>query len=172
MSNATAAVETCEPRGKLLLLGDSSALKKALAEDVGIPLQPNSVVRTPGLGICLCLSPTQRLLVLAIESEARFVAARIRAMSAPDAWALDAGAHYVEFAVAGRVGAAMALSAGCSLDLRETAFPVDSCARTRFDQVPVLIFRSSVERFEIFVERPLAHHIWLWLCRAVNDMRK
>jgi sarcosine oxidase subunit gamma len=171
MSSATAAVEKCEPRGKLLLLGDSSALEKALPEDVGIPLQPNTVARTPGLGICLCLSPTQRLLLLAIDREARFAAARIRAMSAPDAWALDAGARYVEFAMAGRDGA-LALNAGCSLDLREAAFPVDTCARTRFDQVPILLFRPSVERFEIFVERPLAHHLWLWLCRAVNDVRE
>jgi sarcosine oxidase, subunit gamma len=168
MSSATAAVETCEPRGKLLLLGDSSALGKALPEEVGIPLQPNSVIRTPGLGICLCLSPTQRLLVLANESAAQFAAARIRAASAADAWVLDAGARYVEFAVAGRIGA-LVLNAGCSLDLRETAFPVDTCARSRFDQVPVLLFRASVERFEIFVERPLAHHLWLGLCRAVNE---
>lgn len=169
MSSPTAVVERCQPRGKLLLLGSSSALEKALPDDIGMALQPNRAVRIPGLGVCLCLSPTQRLLLLAIESGAPFAAARIRAVSAPDAWVLDAGARYVEFAVAGRDGA-LALNAGCSLDLRETAFPTDSCAQTRFAQVPVLLFRPSVQRFEIFVERPLAHHLWLSLCRAFNDV--
>jgi sarcosine oxidase subunit gamma len=110
-------------------------------------------------------------LLLGAESEAPLAAARIRALSSPDAWVFDAGARYVEFAVAGR-GAVAVLNAGCSLDLREAAFPVDVCAQTRFDQVPVLLFRPSPERFEVFVERPLAHHLWLWLCRVVMDSRE
>ncbi len=171
MSSATASVEKCEPRGKLLLLGASSALQRALSEDLGIPLQPNTVARTAGVGICLGISPTQRLLLLANETKARGAAARIRALSAPDAWVLDAGARYVEFAVSGPHAAAV-LNAGCSLDLREAAFPVDTCAQTRFDQVPVLLFRSSAQRFEIFVERPLAHHLWLWLRDALNDLQE
>jgi sarcosine oxidase, subunit gamma len=164
------AVEKCEPRGKLLLLGEASAVTKALPEGMGIPLQPNSVVRIDDLGVCLWLSPTQRLLLLARTSGASSVAARIRAMSAPDAWALDAGARYVEFGVAGRSARAV-LNTGCSLDLREAAFPVDRCAQTRFGQIPVLLFHASSERFEIFTERPLAEHLWLWMRRAGNDMR-
>lgn len=168
MPSGTMALEQCEPRGKLLLLGDAAAVVRALPEDIGAPLHPNSVVRTRSLGTCLWLSPTQRLLLLATESEARIAAARIRAIGSSDVWAFDAGARYVEFALAGRDAAAV-LNAGCSLDLREAAFAVDTCAQTRFDQVPVLLVRPSRERFEILVERPLAHYLWLWLCRAVND---
>ncbi|HEX4240293.1 MAG TPA: hypothetical protein VHZ53_02705 [Steroidobacteraceae bacterium] len=164
------ALERCEPRGKLLLLGDAPAVVKALPEGIGIPLQPRGVARSRGSGTCLWLSPTQRLLLLATESDARLAVARIRALRSPDVWAFDAGARYVDFAVAGRDCAAV-LNGGCSLDLREPAFPVDTCARTRFDQVPVLLVRSSPERFEILVERPLAHYLWLGLCRAVNDRR-
>ena len=171
MSSGPVALEQCEPRGKLLLLGNAPALVKALPEGVGIPLHANSVIRTRALGICLWLSPTQRLLLLATESEAALAAARIRALSSPDAWAFDAGARYFEFAVTGRDAVAV-LNAGCSLDLREAAFAVDMCAQTRFDQVPVVLFRPSPERFEIFVERPLAHHLWLWMCRAVGDRRE
>jgi sarcosine oxidase, subunit gamma len=171
MSSGTVALEQCEPRGKLLLLGDAPAVMKAIPEDVGIPLHPNTVIRTRGLGICLWLSPTQRLLLLAAESEARFAAVRIRAISSPDAWAFDVGARYVEFAAAGS-GAVAVLNAGCSLDLREAAFPVDTCAQTRFDRVPVLLFRPSPERFEVFVERPLAHHLWLWMSRVVSDRKE
>lgn len=168
MSSGTVALERCEPRGKLLLLGDAPAVVKALPEGVGIPLHPNSVVRTPGLGICLWLSPTQRLLLLANQSEVPLAAARIRALSSPDAWAFDAGARYAEFAVTGR-GAVAVLNSGCSLDLREAAFAVDMCAQTRVDRVPVLLFRPSPERFEVLVERPLARHLWLWMRRALSS---
>jgi sarcosine oxidase, subunit gamma len=171
MSSETVTLEQCPPRGKLLLLGNAPAVVKALPEDVGIPLHPNGAVRTRGLGICLWLSPTQRLLLLETQGETPLAAARIRAMSSPDAWVFDAGARYVEFAVAGP-GAAAVLNAGCSLDLREAAFPVDMCAQTRFEQVPVLLFRPSPERFEVLVERPLAHHLWLWMCRVVSDEKE
>jgi sarcosine oxidase subunit gamma len=171
MPSGPVVLERCEPRGKLLLLlGDAPAAAKTLPAGIGIPSQPRGVARTGGLGACLWLSPTQRLLLLATESEARLAAARIRALRSPDVWAFDAGARYVEFAVAGRDCAAV-LNDGCSLDLREAAFPVDTCAQTRFDQVPVVLVRTSPERFELLVERPLAHPLWLWLCRAVNDRR-
>lgn len=160
-------LEQDAPREKLLLLGDAAALLKALPDGVGIPLHPNTVVWNPGLGVCLWLRPNQRLLLLAPGGTAP-TAERVRRMSAPDACVLDAGARYVEFALGGP-GAAAVLNAGCSLDLRETAFPVDTCAQTRIDQSPVLLFRPSPQRFEIFVERPLAPHLWRWLCRAADN---
>jgi sarcosine oxidase, subunit gamma len=161
-------VEPGKPRAKLLLLGDAPAIIRALPADVEIPTRPNSVVRTPGLGVCLWLRPEQRLLLLdgAMPAE---TAARIRSANAAEVWVLDAGARYVEFEVSGRDAGAV-INTGCSLDLRPAVFPVDSCAQTRFDQVPVLLFRSSPERFEIFAERPLARHLWLWLCRALGDL--
>jgi sarcosine oxidase subunit gamma len=170
LARAGVMVERGRPRAKLLLLGDAAALTEGLPAAVPIPLNPNTVVRTEGVGVCLWLRPDQRLLLLSADAVPEIVA-RIRTANSPDAWVLDAGAGYVEFAVTGR-GAVPVLNAACSLDLREAAFPVDSCAQTRFDQIPVVIFRSSRERFEIFTERPLADHLWLWMCRAVNDMRE
>jgi len=161
-------LEASAPCPKVLLLGDTAAVLKALPKSVGVPLDPNTVVRTAGLGACLWLRPTQRLLLLSGTGDARRTAAQIRAMNAPDAWALDAGARYVEFEVSGR-GAGAVLNAGCSLDLRDAAFPVDTCAQSRFDQIPVLLLRSSPERFEILAERPLAPHLWLWLRRAASN---
>jgi sarcosine oxidase subunit gamma len=163
---ANVVVEPGEPRAKLLLLGDASAVIKALPAGVGIPLHPNTAVRTAGVGVCLWLRPQQRLLLLLSASDA---AARIRRTQAPDAWALDAGARYVEFEISGHDAGAV-LNTGCGLDLRPAAFPEDTCAQTRFDQIPVLLFRSAPERFEIFAERPLAPHLWRWLCRAAADV--
>lgn len=165
---ADVLVQAGVPRAKLLLLGDKAAIVNVLPEEVGIPVHPNTVVRTAGVGVCLWLQPTQRLLLLSPAGGAAW-AARIRSTNAADAWVLEAGARFVEFEVSGR-GAATLLNVGCSLDLREAAFPPDACAQSRFDQIPVLLFRSSPERFEILTERPLAHHLWLWLCRAGNTI--
>jgi sarcosine oxidase, subunit gamma len=159
-------LERTEPCAKLLLLGDAPALMQALPW-VGIPLQPNAVVRTGDLGTCLWLRPTQRLLLISSAGGAR--AEEIRSLSAPDAWALDVGARYVDFAVTGR-GADAVLNAACSLDLRESAFPVDTCAQTRFDRCAVILLRASPERFEILTERPLAAHLWLWLRGAADNV--
>jgi len=168
----TLLVKPGEPRAKLLLLGDAPAVIRALPPDIGIPVHPGTVVRTAGLGVCLWLRPNQRLLLLSASGGAGGAvqtAAKIRATGAPDAWVLDAGARYVEFDIVGRDAGAV-LSAGCSLDLRPAAFPVDTCAQTRFDRIPVLLFRTSSERFEIFAERPLSSHLWRWLCRAAADV--
>jgi sarcosine oxidase, subunit gamma len=167
LQRPSVVVERVAPRAKLLLLGDAPALIRALPEGAAIPLHPNTVVRTEGLGACLWLRPNQRLLLLA--GGASPAAGRIRTLDAPDAWALDAGARYVEFAVSGR-GAGAVLNAGCSLDLREAAFRVDTCAQTRIDQSPVVILRAGSESFEILAERPLAAHLWLWLCRAAHNI--
>jgi heterotetrameric sarcosine oxidase gamma subunit len=171
---ANVIIKPGEPRAKLLLLGDASAVIKAIPAGVGIPLHPNTVVRTDGLGVCLWLRPQQRLLLLSAPDDAAAgataaAAVQIRRTRAPDAWALDAGARYVEFEISGPDAGAV-LNTGCSLDLRPPAFGVDTCAQTRFDQIPILLFRSSPERFEVFAERPLAPHLWRWLCRAAADI--
>jgi len=168
LTRPSVVVEHGEQRAKVLLLGEAPALLKALPDGVGIPLHPNTAVRTD-LGVCLWLQPSQRLLLLSALGSTARAAEQIRAIGAPDAWALDAGARYAEFAVSGH-GAAAVLNAGCSLDLREAVFPVDTSAQTRFDQTPVLLFRSSPDRFEILAERPLAPHLWLWLSRAAHDI--
>jgi sarcosine oxidase, subunit gamma len=164
----TVLVEQCEPRAKLLFIGEEVALNEALATSIEIPAHPNTVVHT-ALGVCLWLRPDQRLLVLSAKGAITKTAQRLRALDTQRAWTLDTGARYVEFRVSGR-GAAAVLNAGCSLDLRDRAFPMDACAQTRFVQIPLILFRSAPECFELLVERPLAHHLWRWLCRAADDL--
>ncbi len=162
------SVERGEPRAKLLMLGDAAALMRALPAELELPRRPNAVAHTR-LGMCLWLRPTQRLLLLSPAGAAGEIAARMRAVDARDAWTLDAGARYTEFKVSGH-GAAAVLNAGCSLDLREAAFPVDTCAQSCFAQIPILLYRSAAQCFEVFAERPLSAHLWRWLCRAAEDI--
>ena len=153
------------PRAKLLLLGDRSGLEQLLPHPLATELPPNSSVRAEGLGVCLWLGPDRRLLLLShgVSSQS------FRKRSTGGAWALDVGARYVEFELAGAQAAAV-LNTGCSLDLRTAAFAVGQCAQSRFDQVPIVIYRSAPDRFEILTERPLASYLWRWLCRAVDDV--
>lgn len=164
----TVLMEQREPRAKLLFIGEEAALREALATSIEIPARPNTLIHT-ALGVCLWLRPDQRLLVLSAEGAASDDAQRLRTLDTPRAWTLDTNARYVEFRVSGE-GAAAVLNAGCGLDLRDSAFPMDTCAQTRFVQIPLIIFRSVPECIELLVERPLAHHLWRWLCRAADDL--
>jgi len=155
-----------KPRAKLLLVGNSSAFNQLVPHALaGELLQPNSSVYAAGLGVCLWLRPDQRLLLLSHGVSSQSVRRRPTA----NAWALDAGARYVEFELAGEQAAAV-LNTGCSLDLRTAAFAVEQCAQSRFDRVPIVIYRTAPDRFEVLTERPLASHLWCWLCRAVDDV--
>jgi sarcosine oxidase, subunit gamma len=63
--------------------------------------------------------------------------------------------------------AAAVLARGCGLDLRPAAFAVQSCARTRLAQLPVLIRRTETLRFELVVDRSAAQYLHGWLVDAV-----
>lgn len=159
------AAACAEPRAKLLLVGECTALDELVPGAPAADLEPNSSLRIPGLGVCLWLRPDQRLLLLSPGADAD----SLRKRGAAEAWVFDAGARFVEFELAGE-DAAKLLSTGCSLDFRPAAFSVGRCAQTRFDRIPILIHRTAPECFEVLVERPLASHLWRWLCRAVDDL--
>jgi len=166
---ATVSVRQCEQREKFLLLGPASALS-ALPPQIGFPQAVNTTVRSPDVGVCLCLRPDQRLLILDAEPEAMRFAASLRAIRTSDCHVLDAGARLVEFAVEGP-DCRVLLNAGCSLDLRDAAFPVGTCAQSRCDQIPLLLHRTSRDRFEILVERPLARYFSLWMQRSADNLK-
>jgi heterotetrameric sarcosine oxidase gamma subunit len=156
------------PRSKVLLLGEATMIGKVLPQGIALPTHPNTVTHTC-LGPCLWLRPSQWLFVIVATAQASAAALELRGLQTPDAWTVDAGARYVEFSVSGP-GATAVLNSGCSLDMREEAFRVDRCAQTRFDRTPILLLRAAADRFEIFAERPLSAHLWLSLCRALEDL--
>jgi sarcosine oxidase, subunit gamma len=160
-------VQECRPRAKLLLLGNMPAAMPTL--DIQIPSRPNTVTRSAGIGVCLWLRPDQRLLLLDPGCERDALVSQLHALQAPDFYVLDAGARFVEFAVEGSNSRAL-INAGCGIDLRDAAFALDTSAQSRCDQIPFLLFRSSRDRFELLVERPLADHFRLWMRTAANNL--
>lgn len=55
------------------------------------------------------------------------------------------------------------LSRGCGLDFSFNAFGTNSCARTRFAQLPVVVRRPDVHRFEFIVDRSTARYLFDWI---------
>ena len=87
------------------------------------------------------------------------------ALARPGITVLDAGARFVEFVLAGPT-AVPRLASGCSLDFRPRAFAPGTCAQSRLEQVPVILHREALDRFTLFVERPLARYLARWLEEA------
>lgn len=138
-------------RDKALLVGSPAALAAGYGA-----LAPNSTRRCAE-GLLLWLRPDQWLLLgdgLLGKGDGL--------LSRPGVAVLEAGARFVETTLAGP-NAVDLLASGCSLDFRPRAFPVGACAQSRLEQVPVILHREALDRFTVYVERPLARYLALWL---------
>lgn len=61
------------------------------------------------------------------------------------------------------------LARDCTLDLEGGAMAPGACARTLFAQTSVLIHRPrGLGTWLLFVERPVARHVWSWLADSVQ----
>ncbi len=68
-------------------------------------------------------------------------------------------------------GARELLSKGCGLDFHPKSFPADSCARTRFAQIAVVIEAREEETcFELYVARSHSAYLRDWLTDAAVDV--
>ncbi len=60
------------------------------------------------------------------------------------------------------------LSAGCPLDLDESAFPVGMCTRTMLAKAEVVLWRTAVEVFRLEVWRSFVAYVSLFLAEAAR----
>jgi heterotetrameric sarcosine oxidase gamma subunit len=60
------------------------------------------------------------------------------------------------------------LNRGCGLDFG--AFGDDTCARTRFAQLPVVLRRAAADRYELLVDRAVSNHLYDWLQDAAAGL--
>lgn len=58
------------------------------------------------------------------------------------------------------------LSTGIALDLHADVFRCDACALTGLQDTPVLLHRTGLHRYELYVLRTYAQWIWDWLTDA------
>ena len=64
--------------------------------------------------------------------------------------------------------AARAISAGCPLDLRISAFPIGVATRTIFDKAEIVLWRRAETAFRIEVWRSFAPYLVAALAEAVR----
>ena len=70
--------------------------------------------------------------------------------------------------IASGPGAARALSAGCPLDLRLSAFPVGMATRTIFDKAEIILWRREAAAFHLEVGRSFAPYLVAALAEAAR----
>lgn len=82
---------------------------------------------------------------------------------------VDASDQWCAVEVAGRFARDL-LAKGCSIDLRDHAFPAGASAVLRFARVRALIHCVDASpSFHVYVERSYAAYLWAWLVDAVSE---
>jgi len=61
------------------------------------------------------------------------------------------------------------LAMGSGVDIERSVLTPGRCLRTRFARVAVLLRVLADERFELYVDRSIAHYLEQWLQRAARD---
>jgi len=64
--------------------------------------------------------------------------------------------------------AATLLSAGCPLDLDESAFPIGMCTRTVLAKAEVVLWRTAAQTFRLEVARSFVAYVSLFLAEAAR----
>jgi sarcosine oxidase, subunit gamma len=162
-------VQPLPPATRYILRGGPEV--RAAAEGafgVGVPARPCRA-RAQGGRAALWLGPDEWLLI-APEAAARVVAAALSAaLDGRPHSLVDVSHRQTAFNVSGPE-AALLLSAGCPLDLDESAFPVDMCTRTMLAKAEVVLWRTAPQAFRVEVWRSFAAYVSRYLAEAARGM--
>ena len=92
--------------------------------------------------------------------------ARLQAVVTPDIGAVTPLSHSrTRIVIEGEAARAL-LAKGLPLDLHPDVFGVGAFALTGLHHTPVLLWRSGVDRYELFAMRTFALSVWEWLTDA------
>lgn len=109
-----------------------------------------------------CIGPDAWMLLSAQHAAADLVDAARAGCKRRSGAVTDLSDAWVTIALEGGLAVEVLLR-GCGLDFTHTAFGQNSCARTRFAQIPVLLRRVSHDRFELIVDRSAAQYLYDWI---------
>lgn len=115
----------------------------------GFPVEPNTTAIVGGRTV-LWLGPDEWLVVGGIEADFPGALA-----------AVDVSANRVAFEVTGE-GVTALLAQGCALDLDASVFRVGDCAQTLLARVEVLLHRTALDAFVVFVRPSFAPYLQGW----------
>jgi sarcosine oxidase subunit gamma len=161
-------VEAASLAAKFVLRGAAEvaqAAGRALHLDLALPACRS--VQREGLA-ALWLGPDEWLLLAATEQQ-RNISEKLRAALASLPHALvDVSHREAAFLVRGPA-AALAINAGCPLDLRLTAFLSGACTRTLLGKSEIVLWRRKPELFHIETPRSVAAYVREFLEMAARD---
>lgn len=111
----------------------------------------------------LWLAPNQCLLVSSTQSAETICKSTRERLGSVLCSITDVSSSLAVLSLTGS-GSRKLLSAGCGVNFSPDSFGADHCARTRFADVPLIIHRrQNIGRFELYVDRAYASHLWNWL---------
>jgi len=117
----------------------------------------------------LWLGPDEWLL-LAPELEKDFIERQLTEALAGTAHSLvDVSDRDAALVLSG-AKAAVALNAGCPLDLHPSVFAVGTCTRTLLAKTQIILWRTGPQQFHLQALRSFAEYVWQFLEQAARDV--
>ena len=164
---AAPVLERLPVAARLVLRGGREVrLAAEAAAGVGIPAQACRAV-VQGERAALWLGPDEWLLVAPAAEGAALVSSLERALAPLLHSLVDVGHRQAASALHGPRAATL-LSAGCPLDLDESAFPVGMCTRTVLAKAEVVLWRTAAQTFRLEVARSFVAYVSLFLAEAAR----
>ena len=117
----------------------------------------------------LWLSPDEFLVVSAADP-ADLTARLVQALGGEPGSAVDLSANRTTFELSGRM-ARQVLEKGCALDLHPRAFTVGSAYVTQLGPVPIILWKTGNETYEIYPRASFADYLGRWLLDAMAEFK-
>jgi sarcosine oxidase subunit gamma len=165
---ATRGLEPLPPAARYVLRGGD--LMRSAAEPtagVGFSAQPCRAM-TQGERATLWLGPDEWLLI-APEAEGPVLESLLERALAGIPHSLVDVSHRQGACELRGPQAAILLSAGCPLDLDESAFPIGMCTRTVLAKAEVVLWRSAAQTFRLEVARSFVAYVSQFIAEAARS---
>ena len=164
---ATDALEPLAPAARFILRGGAAVRAAAeAAAGVGLPAEACRAL-TRGERAALWLGPDEWLL-MAPETEGAALATSLQMALANVPHSLVEVSHRQSGCELRGPRAAILLSAGCPLDLDESAFPIGMCTRTVLAKAEIVLWRTAQQSFHLEVARSFVAYVSEFLAEAAR----
>ncbi len=158
------------PRTVIQLRLGAAALKTADSIRIAGRRLPDTMNTWNGEDPVICrIAPDGWLLLSSLHEAAELINATARGCGKRACAITELSDSFVLLALDGP-GADAVFARGCGLDLADTSFGRDACARTRLAQLPVIVRRLMHERFECLVDRSAAQYLFDWMQDAAAGL--
>lgn len=155
---------------RAVLRGRPAAVEAAAAFGAALPRQACRAVDAGGGRAALWLGPDEWLLLAPPADGPALSEALERAMAGDAHSLVDVSNRQAGIEISGPDGA-VALNAGCPLDLDPEAFPVGMCTRTVLAKAEIVLWRTAPATFRVEVSRSFAAYAWSFLLEASREFR-